>query len=100
MRYARLLEPYKGYWDIQVDEDSITGGYHGYEYNCVVIGSIMAMSITVLSSGAERRLPATGMSLSLLTEYKGNGQFRSTSGRLPEQEPTAHKSSCYGKEQP
>ena len=22
MRYARLLEPYKGYWDIQVDEDS------------------------------------------------------------------------------
>ena len=37
MRYARLLEPYKGYWDIQVDEDSITGGYHGYEYNCTVI---------------------------------------------------------------
>ena len=39
----------------------------------------MAMSITVLSSGAERRLPATGMSLSLLTEYKGNGQ----SNQLP-----------------
>ena len=39
MRYARLLEPYKGYWDIQVDEDSATGGYHGYEYNCTVIGS-------------------------------------------------------------
>ena len=39
----------------------------------------MAMSITVLSSGAERKLPATGMSLSLLTEYKGNGQ----SNQLP-----------------
>ena len=39
----------------------------------------MAMSITVLSSGAERRLPATGMSLSLLTKYKGNGQ----SNQLP-----------------
>ena len=39
MRYARLLEPYKGYWDIQVDEESATGGYHGYEYNCTVIGS-------------------------------------------------------------
>ena len=51
MRYARLLEPYKGYWDIQVDEDSATGGYHGY----------------------------AGMSLSLLTEYKGNGQ----SNQLP-----------------
>ena len=64
MRYARLLEPYKGYWDIQVDEDSATGGY---------------MNTTVPSSEAERRLPAAGMSLSLLTEYKGNGQ----SNQLP-----------------
>ena len=39
MRYARLLEPYNGYWDIPVHEDRISGGYHGYEYNCVVIGS-------------------------------------------------------------
>ena len=59
MRYARLLEPYKGYWDIQVDEDSATGGYHGYEYNCTVIGS--------------------GKEMSLLTKYKGNGQ----SNQLP-----------------
>ena len=36
--------------------------------------AIMAMNITVPSSEAERRLPAAGMSLSLLTEYKGNGQ--------------------------
>jgi hypothetical protein len=41
--------------------------------------AIMAMSITVPSSAAERRLPAAGMSLSLLTEYKGNGQ----SNQLP-----------------
>ena len=32
MRYARLFEPYRGYWEIQVDEDSATGGYHGYQY--------------------------------------------------------------------
>ena len=66
MRYARLLEPYKGYWDIQVDEDSATGGYHGYEYNCTVIGS-------------GKEITAAGMSLSLLTKYKGNGQ----SNQLP-----------------
>ena len=39
----------------------------------------MAMNITVPSSEAERRLPAAGMSLSLLTKYKGNGQ----SNQLP-----------------
>ena len=39
MRYARLLKPYKGYRDIQVDEDSINGGYHGYQYRCIVVGS-------------------------------------------------------------
>ena len=30
MKYARLLKPNKGCRDIQVDEDNITGGYHGY----------------------------------------------------------------------
>lgn len=39
MRYARLLVPYRGYWDIQVDEESTMGGYHGYLYDCIVIGS-------------------------------------------------------------
>ena len=39
MRYARLFVPYRGYWDIQVDLNSIEGGYHGYQYNCIVIGS-------------------------------------------------------------
>lgn len=39
MRYARLLVPYRGYWDIQVDENSATGGYHGYQYDCIVISS-------------------------------------------------------------
>ena len=39
MRYARLFEPYRGYWEIQVDEDSATGGYHGYQYNCIIVGS-------------------------------------------------------------
>jgi hypothetical protein len=39
MRYARLFEPHKGYWEIQVEEDSIAGGYHGYQYNCIVLGS-------------------------------------------------------------
>lgn len=39
MRYARLLVPYKGYRDIQVDEDSITGGYHGYQHRCIIVGS-------------------------------------------------------------
>ena len=29
MRYARLFVPYRGYWDIQVDLNSIEGGYHG-----------------------------------------------------------------------
>ena len=38
MRYARLFEPYRGYWEIQVDEDSATGGYHGYQYNCMFDG--------------------------------------------------------------
>ena len=28
-----------GYWDIQVDLNSIEGGYHGYQYNCIVVGS-------------------------------------------------------------
>ena len=36
MRYARLFVPYKGYYDIQVDEESITGGYHGYQYTCIL----------------------------------------------------------------
>ena len=31
MRYARLFVPYRGYWD--------EGGYHGYQYNCIVVGS-------------------------------------------------------------
>ena len=39
MRYARLFVPYRGYWDIQVDLNSIEGGYHGYQYNCIVVGS-------------------------------------------------------------
>lgn len=39
MRYARLLKPNKGYRDIQVDEDSITGGNHGYRYKCIIVGS-------------------------------------------------------------
>ena len=29
MRYARLFVPYRGYWDISVDLDSIDGGDHG-----------------------------------------------------------------------
>ena len=36
MRYARLFVPYRGYWDIQVDLNSIEGGY---QYNCIVVGS-------------------------------------------------------------
>ena len=39
MRYARLFVPYRGYWDIRVDVNSIEGGYHGYQYNCIVLGS-------------------------------------------------------------
>ena len=39
MRYARLFVPYRGYWDIQVDMNSIIGGYHGYQYSCIVCGS-------------------------------------------------------------
>ena len=39
MRYARLFVPYRGYWDIQVDLNSIEGGYHGFQYNCIVVGS-------------------------------------------------------------
>ena len=39
MRYARLFVPYRGYWDIQVDLNSIEGGYHGYQYSCIVVGS-------------------------------------------------------------
>lgn len=39
MRYARLFEPYRGYWEIQVDEDSATGGFHGHQYNCIIVGS-------------------------------------------------------------
>ena len=39
MRYARLFVPYRGYWDIRVDMNSIEGGYHGYQYNCIVLGS-------------------------------------------------------------
>ena len=39
MRYARLFVPYRGYWDIQVDLNSIEGGYHRYQYNCIVVGS-------------------------------------------------------------
>ncbi len=39
MRYARLFVPYRGYWDIQVDMSSVCGGYHGYQYDCTVIGS-------------------------------------------------------------
>ena len=38
MRYARLFVPYRGYWDIQVDVSSVTGGYQSYQYNCIVIG--------------------------------------------------------------
>ena len=39
MRYARLFVPYRGCWDIQVDMSSIEGGYRGYQYNCIVLGS-------------------------------------------------------------
>ena len=39
MRYARLFVPYRGYWDIQVDMNSVMGGYHGYQYSCIVCGS-------------------------------------------------------------
>ena len=39
MRYARLFVPYRGYWDISVDLDSIDGSYHGYQYTCIVLGS-------------------------------------------------------------
>lgn len=39
MRYARLFDPYRGYWETQVDEDNATGGYHGYQYNSVIFGS-------------------------------------------------------------
>ncbi len=39
MRSARLLVPYRGYWDILVDEDSIFGGYHGYQYTCIIVGN-------------------------------------------------------------
>lgn len=39
MRYARLFVPYRGYWDISVDLDSIDGGYYGYQYTCIVLGS-------------------------------------------------------------
>lgn len=67
MIYARLLELYKGYW----------GTFR--RTKIVPRAVITAMSITVSSSGAEKRLLATGMSLSLLTEYKGNGQ----SNQLP-----------------
>lgn len=37
MRYARLFVPYRGYWDISVDLDSIDGGYHDYQYTCIGI---------------------------------------------------------------
>jgi len=39
MRRARLCKPYHGYYEIEVDENSATGGYHGYQYNCTVIES-------------------------------------------------------------
>lgn len=39
MRRARLIKPYKGYRDILVDEDSLTGGYHAYHYNCIIMES-------------------------------------------------------------
>ena len=39
MRRARLNVPYRGYWEVDVDLDSNKGGYHGYQYNCIVVGS-------------------------------------------------------------
>ena len=39
MRRARLHRPYRGYRYILVDMDSITGGWHGYQYMCVIEGS-------------------------------------------------------------
>jgi len=39
MRRARLIKPYKGYRDILVDEESLTGGYLGYHYNCIIMES-------------------------------------------------------------
>ena len=39
MRRARLHRPYRGYRYILVDIDSITGGWHGYQYRCVIEGS-------------------------------------------------------------
>lgn len=39
MRRARLHIPYNGYRYILVDMDSIQGGYHGYQYRCIIEGS-------------------------------------------------------------
>ena len=39
MRRARLHKPYRGYTNILVDMDSITGGWHGYQYRCVIEAS-------------------------------------------------------------
>lgn len=36
MRRAMLHNPYKGYSEILVDEDSISGAWHGYQYTCIV----------------------------------------------------------------
>ena len=66
MRYARLLEPYKGYWDIQVDEDSITGGYHGYEYNCTVIGS----GKEITGNGQSNQLPTNLLDMEEMNDQK------------------------------
>jgi len=64
MRYARLFVPYRGYWDIQVDLNSIEGGYHGYQYNCIVVGSgaeIIGISSTQnsMDARASRLLTST-----------------------------------------
>ena len=39
MRKAVLKRPWKGYRNIEVDIDSYTGGYQGYQYRCIVVGS-------------------------------------------------------------
>lgn len=36
MKEARLKKPHRGYTSIMVDLDSMSGGYKGYQYSCIV----------------------------------------------------------------
>lgn len=38
-RRARLLRPWRGYYEIEVDMNSYTGGPGGCQYNCRIMSS-------------------------------------------------------------